>query len=330
MTVLAVLITLAVAASCVALTRGVSALHRGAGGGDTGALDLMEVAFLNGGPSRAVDTALTTMYSDGRLAIGGPGIASARSAVAHDPVERAVLAELAAAPNGALHTLRHAVMGNAAVQEIGDGLAFRGLMVPPAAGRRWRAGGTVLAVVCVIGLPASVVAAVAAGVAGASVGVFLALVLPTLITGLVFGAVNAGRAGARVTPAGRAAAAAYAFAHPDRTGPAHLVAVHGLRALPDPVLQDQLRTAARLTPGRPRPSSPSGANDSTYLAGALVWCAGSASGHASCGGSGGADSGSGGSGGSGCGSGGGGGSSCSSSSGSSCGSSSGSSCGSSS
>ncbi|MFD5101215.1 TIGR04222 domain-containing membrane protein, partial [Streptomyces albidochromogenes] len=187
MTVLAVLITLAVAATCVALTRGVSTLHRGAGPGDTRALDLMEIAFLNGGPSRAVDTALTTMYFDGRLAIGGPGIASPRSAVAHDPVERAVLAELAAAPNGALHTLRYAVMANPAVQEIGDGLAFRGLMVPPGAGRAWRAGGTVLAMLCLVGLPAAFVAAVTASFAGASVGVFLALVLPTLITGLVFG-----------------------------------------------------------------------------------------------------------------------------------------------
>ncbi|MGW7053028.1 TIGR04222 domain-containing membrane protein [Streptomyces sp. NPDC054887] len=316
MTVVALLITSAVVASCVVLLRGVSALHRSADGGPAPTLDLMEAAFLNGGPSRAVDVALTTMYCDGRLAIGGPGIASARSAVAHDPVERAVLTGLAAAPNGALHHLRHAVMRDAAVQEIGDSLAFRGLMVPPGAGRGLRTGGTILALLCVVGLPFTGVAAGVAGFAGQPVGVFLALVLPSLLAGVICGSVGATRAGARVTPAGRAAATAYAVAYAYWTGPGHLVAVQGLRALPDPVLQDQLRTAARLTPGRPRTTGgvPSaGADQTSYAAAAMVWCAGSVSGHSSCGSSGDGGSGRGGS-------------SCGSGSGSSCGSGSGSSC----
>ncbi|CAM5694990.1 hypothetical protein SBADM41S_10908 [Streptomyces badius] len=38
---------------------------------------------------------------------------------------------LADAPNGALHALREAVMRHPAVQEVGDGLAARGLLVPP-------------------------------------------------------------------------------------------------------------------------------------------------------------------------------------------------------
>ncbi|MYV65949.1 TIGR04222 domain-containing membrane protein, partial [Streptomyces sp. SID2131] len=46
----------------------------------------------------------------------------------------------AAAPHGALHHLRLAVMRHPAVQEIGDGLAERGLLVDPATRRvtkRW-------------------------------------------------------------------------------------------------------------------------------------------------------------------------------------------------
>ncbi|MBT2491530.1 TIGR04222 domain-containing membrane protein [Streptomyces sp. ISL-96] len=329
-TVLALLITLAMVAACIVLTRGISALHRGSGNGPGQDHDLMEVAFLNGGPSRTVDAALAAMCADGRLAVGRPGVASALSSVAHDPVERAVLAELAAAPNGALHTLRHAVMRNAAVQDIGDSLAHRGLMIPPRTSRKWRTGSITLLLACVLGLPVAIVVSVVV-----TFTPFIFMVLPALVLGLVCGAVNAGRAAHRITPAGRAAAAAYAVSHADRTGAGHLVAVHGLRALPDPLLRKRLRKAARQTPGgtrttRSTPSSPDSANSTTYAAAAVLWCAGSASGKSSCGssssdsgsGSGGSSC-SGGSGGSSCGSsGGGGGSSCGSSSGSSCGSSS--------
>lgn len=324
----ALLITLAVVAASLTLSLGVRSLRRSSGGGPAHVHDLMEVAFLNGGPSGAVDTALATMHSDGRLAIGGPGIASAQSTLARDPVERTVFAELAAAPNGALHTLRHAVMRSAAVQEIGDSLAFRGLMVEPQAARKWRSGSIALLVACILGLPVSLVVTVMVSIVAESFVPFVFMVLPALVLGIVCGAVNASRAGARVTPAGRAAVRAYRAAHADRSDVGHLVALNGLRALPDHALWEQLRTAARLTPGIPRASSrrpsPDHGNHSTaYAPVAVVWCAGSSSGASSCGsgpgGSGsGYDSGSGGSGGSSCGSSGGG-SSCGSSGGSSCG-----------
>ncbi|MGW0547492.1 TIGR04222 domain-containing membrane protein [Streptomyces altiplanensis] len=322
----ALLITLAVIAASLTLTLGVQALRRSPGG-PAHVHDLMEVAFLNGGPARTVDTALATMHSDGRLAIGGPGIASARSTLARDPVERTVFAELAAAPNGALHTLRHAVMRSATVQEIGDSLAFRGLMVEPWAARKWRSGSIVLLVACALGVPVALVVTMVVSVLEESFAPFVLLVLPALVLGIVCGAVNASRAGARVTPAGRAAVRAYRAAHADRYDVGHLVALNGLRALPDRVLWEQLRTAARLTPGIPRassrrPSPANGDNSTAYATVAVVWCAGSSSGASSCGSSSGGsgsghDSGSGGSGGSSCGSGGG--SSCGSSGGSSCG-----------
>ncbi|WP_274563373.1 TIGR04222 domain-containing membrane protein [Streptomyces spiramyceticus] len=321
MTVLALLITLAVVVASVVLTRGVTAIRRSAAGAGGGAVqDVMEAAFLNGGPSRTVDTALAAMHQDGRLAIGGPGIVSARSTVTRDPVERAVLHELAAAPNGALHTLRHAVMRNSAVQEVGDSLAFRGLMVPPHAGHNWRTRSHILTLACVLGFPAAVVVSFVedSGIP------FVVKILPALILGIASGAGNASRAAARVTPAGRAAAAAYRIAHAYRTDAGHLVALGGLRALPDPDLYAQLQAAARQTPRSrtTRAGTTSSTSDSSMYAaaGVVVWCASSGPGGSSCGSSG--DSGSGYDSGSGSG-----GSSCSGSSGSSCSSSSGSSCG---
>ncbi|MGR8007480.1 TIGR04222 domain-containing membrane protein [Streptomyces hypolithicus] len=321
MTLLALLFTLAVVGSSITLTVGVSMLRRGSGAGYAHD-DLMEIAFLSGGPARTVDTALATMYADGRLAIGGPGVVSPRSTVARDPVERAVLAELAAAPNGALHHLRHAVMRGAAVQEIGDSLAFRGLMVAPRAGRTWRLASTTLLLTCMLGFPAAVAVTVVESSADAFGVPFIVKVLPALFLGVIFGAVNAARAAARVTPAGRAVIQSYRVSHADWTGSGHLVAVNGLRGLPDLDLQEQLRAAARLSPRGARATS---GTDSALYGTTVDWCSGSGPGGSGCGGGSG-DSGSG----SGCGSGSGsGGSSCGGSSGgSSCGSSSsGSSCG---
>ncbi|MEK8172863.1 TIGR04222 domain-containing membrane protein [Streptomyces sp. M19] len=62
----------------------------------------MEAAFLSGGPGQVADTVICRMRSDGRLAIGGPGVVSVRQPVAHHPVEHAALDVLATAPDGAL------------------------------------------------------------------------------------------------------------------------------------------------------------------------------------------------------------------------------------
>ncbi|MFG3404971.1 TIGR04222 domain-containing membrane protein [Streptomyces sp. NPDC048142] len=136
MYVLALLVTVVVAVSSVGLVvgaaRGRARRPRPAPG--AALHDLYEAAFLNGGPARVVDTALAALHADGRLVVGGPGIVGARRARANDLVERAVFQELAAAPSGALHGLRDAVMRHPAVQEIGDGLAA-GCSCRP-----WRAG----------------------------------------------------------------------------------------------------------------------------------------------------------------------------------------------
>ncbi|GAA1374099.1 TIGR04222 domain-containing membrane protein [Streptomyces beijiangensis] len=300
--------------------------------------DLMEVAFLSGGPARVTDTALAGMSEDGRITVGGPGIVAVQRPVAQEPVERAVLAALAEAPSGALHLLRNEVMRSPAVQEIGDGLAARGLMVEPRARRKPAVWGIAQFAGCAIGLPLSIFATVlefnAVGV-GESPFPFVAKVLPALVGGMLTGVVCSAVSGRRVTGSGKAALAAYRAAYAQHPAAAVRVALHGLRALPDPLLQAQLFAAARLGVGRgtTRPSSSSSSHFDPHTSAsatpAVVWCGSSTPGGSSCGSSGGGGGSScGGSSGSSCG--GGSGSSCGGSSGSSCGGSSGSSCGSSS
>ncbi|MEU7074238.1 TIGR04222 domain-containing membrane protein [Streptomyces narbonensis] len=307
--------------------------------------DRYEAAFLNGGPARVVDTAIAALQSDGRIAIGGPGIVAVVRPVAHDPVERAVLQEHAAAPHGALHHLRLAVMRHPAVQEIGDGLAARGLIVEPSRRR------TTAAWCLGVGLTAFFLFPVSVGITMVHLSTapemsvpFVVKVLPALLVAGVAAIACGAVAGRRIPSAGQRAVASYGRAHGHLADAGHLVALYGLRGLPDPVLREQLLAAARVyAPPRGRgrrPAAPRHHSTDHAAAGvALVWCAGNSfCGGGSSGGnsgscsSGSCSSGSCSGGGSGSGCGGGGGSSCSSSSGSSCSSSSssGSSCSSSS
>ncbi|MFJ2937174.1 TIGR04222 domain-containing membrane protein [Streptomyces sp. NPDC087219] len=347
-----VLVALYHLAGITVITVLVTRVARTRGGPGGPVHDRYEAAFLNGGPARVVDTALSALQADGRLAIGGPGIVAVVRPVAYDPVERAVLQEHAAAPHGALHHLRMAVMRHPAVQEIGDGLAVRGLVVDPATRRATARWCGVAAVTTFVFFPVSIVLTVVdfattldtdSGMPVPFIFKVAPILIATMVTAIVCGSLSA----RQITPAGRRAVLAYGRAHAHLTDAGLLVALHGLRALPDAVLREQLLAAARIY-GPPRRRGRggrrpvarhhyggSGADDD--FAAATVWCAGTSA----CGGGGGAGGGScsGGGSGSSCSSGscsgggsgcGGGGSSCSSSSGSSCSSSSGSSCSSSS
>ncbi|MBQ1104636.1 MULTISPECIES: TIGR04222 domain-containing membrane protein [unclassified Streptomyces] len=341
MNVLALLATLAVVVSSVLLiVKAVAERSRRPSPGPGIALhDLYEVAFLNGGPARVVDTALTALHADGRLAVGGPGIVAVQRAQANDPVERAVFQELAAAPNGALHVLREAVMRHPAVQEVGDGLAARGLLVPPHRLRPLRQWGLTQGIACMIALPLSLLLTFVQFATDDSLDFsvpFIMKMLPAIVIGSFTGMIVANSSAGRLTASGRHATQSFRAAYAYVVTPAHLVATLGLRALPDPVFQAQLMAAARLSAPRRRSSArvaESTATGVTAVGAATVWCAASGPGGSSCGGSSGGGSGSscgGGSGcssGSGCGGGSGSGSGSSCGGGSSCGSSSGSSCG---
>ncbi|MEU0162153.1 TIGR04222 domain-containing membrane protein [Streptomyces sp. NPDC006261] len=347
MDTLALVLTLAVALSTVLLLAKVvvSRSRRPSAGPSPAVHDLYEAAFLNGGPARVTDTALVALSADGRVLIGGPGIISVQRAHAQDPVERAVLEALSTAPSGSLHAVREAVMHHPAVQEIGDGLAQRGLLVRPAESRPVRRWALIQGVSCFVAFPLSIILTVVQYMSlEDSFDMpfpFVLKMLPAILLGGIGGLVVAASTANRITRAGRRAAQAFRAVNAYVLTPPYLVANRGLRALPDPVLQAQLIAAARLhTRTRRSRSGFSGSRTPGYVGGAAgasafaattVWCADSGPGHTSCGGGGGG----GGGGGSGCGGGsscGGSGSSCGGSSGgSSCGGSSGgSSCGSSS
>lgn len=314
MGVLALLVHVAVGVSSVLLIVRVSSARPAAPYGGAHVHDVHEAAFLSGGPARVVDSALAAMHADGRIAIGGPGVLSVLRPVAQDPVERAVLAGLAAAPTGALHSLRLETMRSPAVQEIGDVLSARGLMVPPGHGSGLAAWGVAQSVGCAVGVPVALVMTFVevVGTSGGSGLPFVFMVFPVLVAGTLIGAFQANRARRRVTPAGLGALRAYRAAHALPQSPGEAVALHGPRGAADPALRDQLSAAARYRTGAVHSPS-SGA----LHTGEAVWCAGVSPG-SGCGSSGG---------GSGSGCGGSSGSGCGGSSGSSCGSSSGSSCG---
>lgn len=347
MNLLATAVWIAVIASTVLLLRGLRRSRPAPGGPAPALHDLSEAAFMAGGPGSVVDAALVSLLGDQRMVAGGPGIVQVRpGARAVDVAERAVLQAYANAPSGWLYQVRYAAMTDPAIQEIGDGLAGRGLISPPGAGRRWRRWGLTQAVLCGAMLPVSLVLTFVGFALEPGFHLpFLVKVFPVLIGGLVIGAVAAARAKQRITPAGRTALRAMRSTHLTDQTPHVQTALFGLRGLRDPYLREQLLPAARGTrlaaaqAGQHRSRS-AGSHDSPSSWGSsstdvlpVVWCAsvdgGSGGGSGGCGGSSGSGCGSSGSGcgssGSGCGSSG---SGCGSSS-SSC-SSGGSSCGSSS
>ncbi|MFF5971392.1 TIGR04222 domain-containing membrane protein [Streptomyces sp. NPDC012769] len=247
--------------------------------------DRYEAAFLNGGPARVVDTALAALHGDGRVVVGGPGIVQVIRPTAHDPVERAVFQELSAAPHGALAPLRYAVMRHPAVQEIGDGLAGRGLIMEPRVRRSALSWSTALGILALISLPFSLILTVADLMESGPRLPFIVKVLPVLVGVMVAAVLCATAAKRRVTPAGQAAVTAFAQAHAHLTLQGMPVALYGLRALPDPFLREQLATAARTPLPSPvrRPSSRPHSSHSSHpshdaVVLPVLWCAASAGG----------------------------------------------------
>ncbi|WP_329379865.1 TIGR04222 domain-containing membrane protein [Streptomyces sp. NBC_01716] len=293
MDLLSAIFQIAIGLSVVSLIVGVVSLR--SRGGSPQINSLMDAAFLGGGPGRVAETALVAMHADGRLGIGGPGIVAVYSNVARDPVEHAVLQEHARAPHGALHSLRLAVMRSRAVQDVGDSLAVRGLLIPAAKSRLWVYWGLTQAILCVPLIPLTIVMLVSSGSPA---------VIPTLplaFIGFFSGVFCAVLARRRLTAAGVKARAGFRTAYTHITTPAHLVALDGASALPDTLLREQLMVATLMRPGRDFQP------DSHLAAVTVEWCASAGFG----------DGGSGGSGSGGCGASGGGG--CGSSGGSGCG-----------
>ncbi|MFC8079542.1 TIGR04222 domain-containing membrane protein [Streptomyces sp. NPDC057307] len=278
------LLQIAIPLSVVTLVVGVITARSGRGATEVN--DLMDVAFLGGGPGRVVETAIVAMHADGRLGIGGPGIVAVYSGVARNPVEYAVIEEHNRAPHGALHALRLAVMRSRAVQDVGDSLALRGLLVPVGRTRVWARWGVIQAIVCLATVPLSVFVLVD------TTSPSVIPTIPLAFVGIFSGLICAALARRRLTAAGVRARLKFRATYPNITAPDHQVALNGPNALDDTLLREQLTVATRMRPGRDFEPAP-------HLAAAtVVWCASAGFGDGGSGGG----SGCGGSGGSGCGS----------------------------
>ncbi|GGV06645.1 TIGR04222 domain-containing membrane protein [Streptomyces spectabilis] len=277
---------LLVAASCAAVVAGVLLTRRRPGHGRAkpphGSLDdAYEAAFLAGGPGRVADAALAALHEDGRLLVTHPGLTGvAPGAAARHPVEAAVLATYAAAPSGALHGLRAAVMRAPAVQGLGDGLAARGLMVPPGPLRPWRRRITAYLFLCVAGVPLSLVLAATSSI-GRSNSTYsdLQVVIVVLLGGAV-GVLCSRVARDRATARGRFALRLHRVrTRKEEGGAAHAVAVRGLRGVEDTELRKQLAQARRLRVGHP-PAVPVAASPAPsgvtglWTGAPVAWCAG--------------------------------------------------------
>ncbi|MEU0276308.1 TIGR04222 domain-containing membrane protein [Streptomyces sp. NPDC006307] len=325
MDTLALVIVASVLVSSVVLLWGTLASRPRGFTGDV--QDWVEAAFLGGGPARVVDAAIAALHADGRLVVAGPGVVAVPRPVPRDAIERAVIDAYQAAPSGALYLVRSAAMRHPVVQEVGDDLAARGLLMPPGSGRLWRSWSVAQGMVCLLlllaGIPVTLVQLMWRLVDDDPPLPLIVTVGPALAVGGVV-ALWCGRlAAARGTREGRAALTAYGRAHAHLGDPAHLVALRGARAIPDPGFRGQLAAAGRMYGSG---GSGGGSSSAALLADGTpggVWCGGSDPRRSSCGSSTGSSCGGGSS--SSCGSSGG--SSCGSSSGASCGSSGGSSCG---
>ncbi|MGI5286887.1 TIGR04222 domain-containing membrane protein [Nonomuraea polychroma] len=97
------------------------------------ALSHYELAFLSGGPRRAINTALAVLATAGAVRVSRgsqvtPVFGAPPSPV---PIEQAVLATLAARPGGyRASELRRALAAHPALAELAAGLERRGLIVP--------------------------------------------------------------------------------------------------------------------------------------------------------------------------------------------------------
>ncbi|MDT7799734.1 MAG: hypothetical protein QOI78_3167 [Actinomycetota bacterium] len=149
-----------------------------------------ELAFLAGGPDRAVDAAIAALVERGQLRVNSYKQISQAGSRPIEPLERAV-ADVAQLKTTA--TIRAQVRGSAAMRALEDGLDRRGLLASAAAKRQARTFGLVLQLaVLVLG-----VARLVNGISlGRPVGILVPLVLIAAVLTIV-AAVRRTRTGAR-------------------------------------------------------------------------------------------------------------------------------------
>uniref|UniRef100_UPI000B2AB362 TIGR04222 domain-containing membrane protein n=1 Tax=Streptomyces luteocolor TaxID=285500 RepID=UPI000B2AB362 len=227
----------------------------------------LEAAFLSGGPARAADALIAGMHEDGRLTVAGPGVVGIPRPAARNAAEQAVVDAHAAAPSGALHWLRVGVMRSLPVQETGEALARRGLVVRPGRQHKWRRWAGALVALSFFGFVVSAVITLLLAADAYDPGDYTApdrfdslpVDIAQLVPGLVFGAATGliclSITSKQLTVAGRYALREYVASSGHLTNAAHLVAVRGLAAA-HPDLRAQLVAAARVRVPAPSLAGP--------------------------------------------------------------------------
>jgi hypothetical protein len=91
-------------------------------------LDLYDIAYLAGGPQRAVDTALVALVESGRLRVHAPGELAAVEPNRRHPVEAAVLDAVGTRGHPSVDTIRWRLTGDERLTGLGPSLAADGLL----------------------------------------------------------------------------------------------------------------------------------------------------------------------------------------------------------
>ncbi|MFI7126214.1 TIGR04222 domain-containing membrane protein [Nonomuraea sp. NPDC050153] len=144
-----------------------------------------ELAYLSGGPRRAINTALAVLARAGAVRVSrGSQVTAVRGARPSPvPIEQAVLDALAARPGGyRAGELRRELEAHPALAGLAGGLRARGLIVPEEAfGTAWRRRKLQKAAVAVAGGFALLVVALAAAGLAAKEPIFLGVLFFTVI-----------------------------------------------------------------------------------------------------------------------------------------------------
>jgi uncharacterized protein (TIGR04222 family) len=123
-------------------------------GAPAGALGLLDIAFLTGGPRRVVETSVAGLIDSGALVPARNGaVRLAGSAVADHPVDQAVLADATRYRYRTLTLLITSVSEQDAPRAVGRRLVDLGYLVAPDRAKRWRRIGVApMALLFVVGV----------------------------------------------------------------------------------------------------------------------------------------------------------------------------------
>ncbi|MCC8249659.1 TIGR04222 domain-containing membrane protein [Saccharothrix luteola] len=255
------------------------------GDAPAGALGLLDIAYLTGGPRRVVETSVASLIDSGALVPARNGaVRLVGSPVADHPVDQAVIADAKRYRYRTLSLLITSVSEKDAPREVGRRLSEQDYLVAPdVAKRRLRTGVVPMALVFVVGAARWITEQVVGG------PVWI-LTLQLVLTGLlIWGLLQAAprtrtAKGRDAVAKARAGEITGGWGGTSSANAAELVALNGFSSHPSITVRAAARPRARTTTGRARGRYSATSGVSTCSGGGGGCSAGSGS---SCGGGGG-------------------------------------------